>query len=220
MPTPTLEEYLETIYKLAQKGAVRPTQVADSIGVSGPTVTATLRRLETQGLVERTPDGGVLLSDDGLRSALDIVRRHRIAERFLVDVLGLDIGEAHEDACLLEHALSPRVLLALEQYLDSPEVCPHGYPIPASDGSVAAVNGRPLSDLVQGESAVVLQIAEDDDAVLSYLASLGLLPGTKVTVLETAPFGGPLVVEVGDSRPALAREIAALVLVNSPGPGS
>ena len=220
MPTATLEEYLETIYKLAQKGAVRPTQVADSIGVSGPTVTATLRRLETQGLVERTPDGGVLLSDDGLRSALDIVRRHRIAERFLVDVLGLDIGEAHEDACLLEHALSPRVLLALEQYLDSPEVCPHGYPIPASDGSVAAVNGRPLSDLVQGESAVVLQIAEDDDAVLSYLASLGLLPGTKVTVLETAPFGGPLVVEVGDSRPALAREIAALVLVNSPGPGS
>ena len=220
MPTATLEEYLETIYKLAQKGAVRPTQVADSIGVSGPTVTATLRRLETQGLVERTPDGGVLLSDDGLCSALDIVRRHRIAERFLVDVLGLDIGEAHEDACLLEHALSPRVLLALEQYLDSPEVCPHGYPIPASDGSVAAVNGRPLSDLVQGESAVVLQIAEDDDAVLSYLASLGLLPGTKVTVLETAPFGGPLVVEVGDSHPALAREIAALVLVNSPGPGS
>lgn len=220
MPTATLEEYLETIYKLAQKGAVRPTQIADFVGVSGPTVTATLRRLEAQCLVERAPDGGVLLTDAGLRSALDIVRRHRIAERFLVDVLGLDMSEAHEDACLLEHALSPRVLLALEEYLDSPDVCPHGYPIPASDGSVATVHGRPLSDLVQGESAVVLQIAEDDGAVLSYLEGLGLVPGKQVTVVEVAPFNGPLVVEVENSRPALAREIAARVLVDSPVPGS
>lgn len=220
MPSDTLEEYLETIYKLAQKGPVRPTQIAESIGVSGPTVTATLRRLEALELAERSSDGGVLLTKEGLRTALDIVRRHRIAERFLVDVLGLDVSEAHEDACLLEHALSPRVLAALEEYLDSPQVCPHGHPIPSSDGSIASVQGTPLCDLERGERGVVLQIDEDDDAVLSYLAELGLLPGVQVVVLETAPFGGPLVVEVGDTRPALAREIAALVLVDVGNPVS
>jgi len=214
MPTETLEEYLETIYKLAEKGPVRPTQVAEAMEVSGPTVTATLRRLESRALVTRASDGAVVLTAEGRRVALDVVRRHRIAERFLVDVLGFDIGEVHEDACRLEHALSARVLAALEEYLDNPDVCPHGYPIPASDGSIATVHGKPLSDLAQGERATVLQIAEDDEAVLSYLTGLGLLPGAEVEVLETAPFGGPLVVEVGDAHPALAREIAAYVLVS------
>ena len=217
MPTSTLEEYLEAIYKLGQKGPVRPTQVAEAVGVSGPTVTATLRRLEARELVTRTPDGEVVLTERGLQSSLDIVRRHRIAERFLVDVLGLDLSEAHEDACLLEHALSPRVLAALETYLSSPAVCPHGYPIPTSDGNVAAVNGKPLCELERGESGIVLQVAEDDAAVLSYLASLGLLPGARVTVVDAAPFEGPLVVEVGGSRPAIAREIAAFVLMGGEG---
>lgn len=212
MPTPTLEEYLETIYKLSQKGPVHPTQIAGAIGVSGPTITATLRRLEAQGFTAR--DGNVIsLTESGLASALDIVRRHRISERFLVDVLGLDLDAAHEDACLLEHALSPRVLLALEEYLDSPDVCPHGHPIPASDGSVATVVGRPLSSLGAGERATVLQLAEDDDAVLSYLTSLGLIPGEPVSVIEVAPFGGPLLIRIGDATSAVARDMAALVLV-------
>lgn len=212
MPTPTLEEYLETIYKLSQKGPVHPTQIAGSIGVSGPTITATLRRLEAQGFTTR--DGNVVsLTESGLSGAIDIVRRHRISERFLVDVLGLDLGEAHEDACLLEHALSPRVLSALEAYLDSPAMCPHGHPIPASDGSVATVLGRPLSSLGAGERAAVLQLAEDDDAVLSYLTSLGLTPGESVSVIEVAPFGGPLLIKIGETTSAVARDMAALVLV-------
>lgn len=214
MPTPTLEEYLETIYKLSGKGAVRPTQIADSVGVSGPTITATLRRLEAQGYTTR--QGNVVsLTEKGLANALDIVRRHRISERFLVDVLGLDLDEAHEDACLLEHALSPRVLGALEEYLDSPKVCPHGHPIPTSDGTVAVVVGRPLSGLGAGERADVLQIAEDDDAVLTYLTDLGLSPGRSVSVLEVAPFGGPLLIRIGDTTSAVARDMAALVLVAS-----
>jgi DtxR family Mn-dependent transcriptional regulator len=212
MPTPTLEEYLEIIYKLSQKAPVRPTQIADAIGVSGPTVTATLKRLEVQGLTLR--EGNVVsLTPDGLSAALDIVRRHRISERFLVDVLGLDLDEAHEDACLLEHALSPRVLLALERYLESPELCPHGHPIPTSDGSVATVVGRPLSECSKGESTLVIQVAEDDDAVLSYLANLGLLPGRSVRVVEVAPFGGPLLIDIGGIVSAVAREMAARVLV-------
>jgi DtxR family Mn-dependent transcriptional regulator len=212
VPTPTLEEYLETIYKLSQRGAVRPTQIAEAIGVSGPTVTVTLRRLEAQGLTTREGND-ISFTDEGLRQALDVVRRHRVAERFLVDVLGLGLDEAHEDACLLEHALSPRVMAALETYLDNPDVCPHGHPIPGSDGSISTVSGTPLSELSGGDQCSVLQLSEDDDAILSYLANLGLTPGTSVSVREVSPFGGPLLLDIAGSQCAIAREMAERVLV-------
>jgi DtxR family Mn-dependent transcriptional regulator len=212
MPTATLEEYLETIYKLSQDGPAKPTQIAEEIGVSGPTVTNTLKRLEAAGLVRREGTD-VLLTDEGRAHSLDIVRRHRIAERFLVDVLGIDWHDVHEDACLLEHALSPRVLAALEVYLDNPEVCPHGHPIPAADGTVRTVAGVALSTVSAGSDVVVVQVAENDEAVLAYLQEVGLKPGAGVRVVEVAPFGGPLLVEVGERQLPLAREIAALVLV-------
>jgi DtxR family transcriptional regulator, Mn-dependent transcriptional regulator len=216
MPTSTLEEYLEAIYKLSQHGPVRPTQVADSVGVSGPTVTATLRRLEAHGLVTR--DGTkVVLTAEGLARSLDIVRRHRIAETFLVDTLGLDWNAAHEEACTLEHALSPRVLAALETFLDNPAVCPHGHPIPNADGSVADLAGRPLCDLSPGNSALVLSVSEDDERVLGYLGDLGLRPGARATVVESAPFQGPLTIEIEGIRTAIAREIARLVTVQPVG---
>ena len=214
MPTATLEEYLEAIYKLAQHGPVRPTQVADSVGVSGPTVTATLRRLEGHGLVVR--DGTkVVLTEEGVKRSLDIVRRHRIAETFLVDTLGLDWNAAHEEACILEHALSPRVLMALESFLENPAVCPHGHPIPAADGSFIDVSGVPLCDVVAGASATVLAVAEDDEKILGYLGDLGLRPGARATVVEVAPFQGPLTVEIDGIRTAIAREVARLVTVDA-----
>ena len=212
MPTPTLEEYLETIYKLSQRGPVHPTQIAEAVGVSGPTVTATLRRLETQGLTSRRGNE-VSLTAEGLAQSLDVVRRHRLSERFLVDTLGLELNEAHEDACLLEHALSPRVLEALERFLDNPSVCPHGHPIPGSDGTMSAVVGTPLSDVAVGERCLVLQLAEDDDEVLSYLTGVGLRPGRSLLVREVAPFGGPLLLDVEGSTTAIARDMAERVLV-------
>jgi len=212
VPTATLEEYLEAIYKLAQHGAVRPTQVAEWVGVSGPTVTATLRRLEAHGLIVR--DGTkVVLTEEGARRSLDIVRRHRIAETFLVKTLGLDWNAAHEEACLLEHALSPRVLTALETFLENPSVCPHGHPIPGADGTVVAIGGVPLCDITSGLTATVLSVAEDDEKILGYLGELGLRPGAQARVIEVAPFQGPLTVEIAGSRTAIAREVARLVTV-------
>jgi DtxR family Mn-dependent transcriptional regulator len=218
MPSATLEEYLETIYKLGQKGPVRPTPIAEYLDVSGPTVTATLKRLESAGLVER--DGSeVLLTQDGMTEAVGIVRRHRIAERFLVDVLGMAWDEAHEDACELEHALSPRVLKALEVYLDNPEVCPHGHPIPDEDGAVADVEGSSLCEFGSGCDVRIVQVAEDDEAMLAYLGSMGMFPGTKVTVCEVAPFKGPLMVEIDGSTYALGREVADRILVTADAAG-
>lgn len=212
MPTAALEEYLEAIYKISEAGPVRPTQIAEAVGVSGPTVTATLKRLEAQGFVGRMGTE-VVLTDEGVRRALDIVRRHRVAETFLVDALGLDWDVAHEEACVLEHALTPRVLEALEAFLDNPASCPHGHPIPGADGSVRTVEGFPLSDVTVGCSAMVVRVDERDEAVLGYLGQLGLRPGVLAKVVEAAPFAGPLTVEVDGGRTAIAREIARLVTV-------
>lgn len=212
MPSPTLEEYLETIYKLALEGPVRPTQIAESMGVSGPTVTATLKRLESRGLIIRQGTE-VVLTDEGRASSVNIVRKHRIAERFLVDALGLDWQAAHEDACLLEHAMSTRVVEALERYLDNPDVCPHGHPIPSADGSVIAAAGTSLSQLETGHSAVVLRVAEDEQ-ILGYLDSLGLRPGALVSVIGAEPFNGPLTIRTDVGTRPLSRDVARYVIVS------
>ncbi len=213
MPTATLEAYLEAIYRISEDGPVRPTHIAEAVGVSGPTVTATLRRLESRGLVTRSGTS-VLLTDEGRAAAIDIVRRHRVAETFLVNTLGLDWNEAHEEASVLEHALSPKVLEALETFLDNPANCPHGHPIPSRDGSILQpVAGQPLCDVPVGVSAEVLRVAENDDRILRYLGSLGLRPGAAVEIVERAPFDGPVTVQVGTLRTAIAREVAALVTV-------
>ncbi len=213
MPSATLEEYLEAIYKLAERGPVRPGQLAEAMAVSAPTVTATLGRLQAASLIDR-PDGGVELTLQGRQAALDIVRRHRLAERFLVDVLGLAWDEVHDEACQLEHALSPRVQHALEEFMNNPEVCPHGHPIPAADGSIAVIEGSPLCDTAAGEDVEIVRIEDEDGELLAYLSSLGMFPGTTVRVCEIAPFKGPLLVEVGSARYALGRDVAEKIVVS------
>lgn len=212
MPSATLEEYLEAIYKLSERGDVRPTQLAEALGVSGPTVTATLRRLLGAGLIER-PGGGVALTPAGREQALSILRRHRLSERFLADVLGLPWDVVHEEACRLEHALSPLVQKALEEYMDNPEVCPHGYPIPRSDLSIAKLDGNPLAEHAAGERVEVLRVAEDDESLLTYLSSLGLFPGVVVAIDEVSPFEGPFLLTVRRNTFALGRDIAGKVIV-------
>lgn len=212
MESATAEEYLEVIYKLSREEAVRPSKIASALGVAAPTVTSQLKRLEAKGLLTR-PHGRVKLTGEGEARALSVVRSHRLSERFLTDVLGIPVDEAHDEACKWEHALSPRVQQALEEFLQMPDVCPHGHPIPAADGTVGTVHGHQLTDSLPGDAVRVVQVAEDDDALLSYLTSLGLLPGTVLRVVDVAPFHGPLLVEVGGSQYALGREVAAQIVV-------
>jgi DtxR family Mn-dependent transcriptional regulator len=216
MPTPTLEEYVEAIYKLAEAGPVRPSAVASAMGVSAPTVTATLRRLASNGLVTRE-SGAVVLTADGIRLALSILRRHRLAERLLVDVLGLPWEDVHEEACMLEHAMSPRVQDALEAFLDEPDVCPHGHPIPSSDLSMEPTTGTPLSQAKSSESVRVVSIDERDDAAVNDAARLGLLPGTRLTVSKEGDAEGAVVVETSLGRHRIKRSTAQRIDVVSAG---
>jgi len=210
------DEYLEAIFKL-QRGEAPVTvkRLAEELGVSPPSVSEMLSRLRTSGLVRVPGDAGVQLTENGEREGASLVRRHRLSERFLVDYLGMPWDAVHDEACKLEHVLSPEVEARLAEQLGDPRTCPHGHVIPEEDGSLVEEELRPLSDFAVGEAGVIGCIAEESGDFLRYLASLGLLPDTPVEVESVAPFGGPLLVRVAGSQYALGREVAGKILVRA-----
>ena len=153
--TQSAEEYLEAIFKL-QRGAepVTVKRLADELGVAPPSVSEMLGRLRAAGLVEEPAEGrGIALTEEGNVEGATLVRRHRLSERFLVDYLDMPWDAVHEEACKLEHVLSPEVEARLAEQLGNPLTCPHGHVIPAEDGSLPDQDLRPLSGLEPGESA-------------------------------------------------------------------
>ena len=213
--TQSAEEYLEAIFKL-QRGPdpVTVKRLAMELAVSPPSVSEMIGRLRAAGLVEEPAEGrGITLTADGAAEGAALVRRHRLSERFLVDYLDMPWDAVHEEACKLEHVLSPEVEARLAEQLGNPLTCPHGHVIPGEDGTLAEVDLRPLSGLEPGDEAVISCIAEEKSDLLRYLASLGLLPDTPVLVESVAPFNGPLLVRVGGSQYALGREVTDKIMV-------
>lgn len=212
--TQSTEEYVETIFKLEREGrSVTIKRLADELGVSSPSASEMVRRLRAAGLVSEPEGRGVRLSPQGELEGARLVRRHRLSERFLVDYLDMPWDAVHEEACKLEHVLSPEVEARLAEHLGHPRTCPHGHPIPDEDGSLVEERLRSLADLEPGEEGVISRITREDGDLLRYLGSLGLVPGTRVAVQSIAPFGGPLLVRVGASRYALGREVAGEILL-------
>lgn len=214
MATEKKQDYLVTIYKQQKAGEeARSSRIAESMGVSAAAVTDMLKRLQAAGDVERTPDGGVILTHQGEAMALSTVRKHRIVERFLTDIIGLPWERAHAEAEALEHVLSSEVEAGLERLLDNPETCPHGHPIPEADGTLAETESIGLDLLPVGECGWVSSVTEESGEMLRYLASLGITPDTEICVKEEAPFRGPLLVSVRGAIYALGRDIAEKISV-------
>jgi DtxR family Mn-dependent transcriptional regulator len=216
MPTTeSIQEYLEAIYKLQQREhPVRTSKLAAALGVAHASATEMTKRLAANGYVNRAEGVGVCLTAMGREEALKTVRRHRLVERFLTDVLGLPWDRVHEEACRFEHVVSDEVEDGLEKLLGNPDTCPHGYPIPSREGTVESYEEAvPLDEVAAGTKAKVLAVEEEDPKMLAYLASLGLLPKVTLKVAEVAPFGGPILVEAAGARYALGREVASKVLV-------
>ena len=208
-PSQTIEDYLVTIYRLAVggDGAVLGTQLAEQLGVAPASVTEMVARLRAGGLV--APGRHIQLSESGLAMARTLVSRHRLAERFLVDMLGFGWEEVHEEAHRLEHAMSPRVTERLAALLGHPETCPHGHPIMEGDAVEPDLVLVPLSRLAQGSPAVVRRIAHEDRALLAELSRLGIALGTRVRVQRA---GAPLAVAIEGEERAVEPEVAAEVL--------
>jgi len=214
VPSETIEEYLETIYKLEQEvSPVATSALAERLDLSPASVSEMMRKLAQQELVLYEPYRGVSLTEDGKRTALRLIRRHRLWERFLTDLLGLDWDVVHEEACRLEHAASDLVTERLAEVLERSETCPHGHPIPTTQGEVAVEATKPLAELEPGEKGLVQYIVEEGGDLLRYLKDLGLVPEATVHLEAKAPFEGPLSVRVEGEQHIVGKRAASLVMV-------
>jgi DtxR family Mn-dependent transcriptional regulator len=209
----TTEEYLESICKLSgEQSPVALSALADHLGISSVSANEMIKKLVARGLVTYEPYKGVRLTAEGQTQALRVIRRHRLWERFLADVLGLPWDRVHEEACQLEHATSSLVEEKLAQFLDEPETCPHGHPVAGAD-CCHGEEGLLLSEMEPGQRAVILCVAEHDADLLRYLAELELRPQVVIEVEEVAPFDGPLTVRIGESHRVIGRQVASQVTV-------
>lgn len=207
-----MEDYLEEIKRLEEdEERVTATVIARTLEVSLPSASEMLKRLASEGYLERGKDGAILLTPEGRRLAHTMLRRHRLVECLLVDKLGMEWHEVHGEAHKIEHAISARVEEAMAKALDYPDYCPHGHPICPVDLREL----RRLSDLEVGDGGTVAQISEVKEDVLPYLDSLGVRPGVHVSVKDIAPMEGPIAIDTPAGVASLGRELASLVRVTA-----
>lgn len=211
-------ESLKALYRSTRDGSdARTGDLAEALGVSAATVTALFKRLAARGLVSHEPYRGASLTPAGRRAAVAAIRRHRITERFLADMLGYPWNEADRLATTFEHELPQEVEDRLFVALDRPQTCPHGFPIPSPEGAEIP-KLPPLYDLEPGDRAVIAVPGSTDPAVVQFLDTLGLRPGVVVEVREKHPFDGPIVVRVGDHDRTLGEKVARQIYVSRDAP--
>ena len=218
-----VEDYLKAIYDLERVGAPAATNdIADRLAISPASVSGMVRRLAEQGLITHEPYKGVRLTGDGRRAALRTLRRHRILECYLTEVLGYEWDGVHAEAEQLEHAASEELIERMAAALGHPSQDPHGAPIPTRDGRVEEAYLRTLADVGPGERVRVRRVQDEDAERLRYLAELGIRPGAMVRILDRAPYDGPIPLWIGagsgGSTRAIGTGLAAQVFVDAAGP--
>jgi DtxR family Mn-dependent transcriptional regulator len=215
MPTPApdltvaVQDYLKAIYVLeSTEERVTTSALARRMGVSAPSATAMTKRLDELGLVERLPYRGVALTDEGRRGALEVLRHHRLLERYLVDRLGLALDEVHAEAEMLEHALSEELEAKIDAELGFPTHDPHGDPIPDRELRLVHGESRSLLDLEPGARGSIARVPDGDSELLRYLGELGIVPDARVARLAQPPSGGPGRDRTASGEHAISRELA------------
>jgi DtxR family Mn-dependent transcriptional regulator len=207
-----IQDYLKELYKLNAAGErATTTALARRLEVSPPSVTSMIKKLAELGLVEHMPYRGATLTPAGERTALEVVRHHRLIEQYLAQTLGLPLEALHAEADRLEHALSEELEAHIDRTLGYPTHDPHGDPIPDANLRIAEREIRPLATLESGDEATIRRVPDDDRDLLRYLIKLHLTPGRRVRVTGIEPFGGPFTVSVGKSRHPISRELAGLI---------
>ena len=212
---PAFEEYCECIFELQEDDVdVIQARIVERLGVSRPAVSEMIRRLETERLIA-VEANTIRLTTSGASLAQQVVRRHRLAERFLTDVLGLSWAEAHHEAGRWEHVMSTKVEVAMDRLLGSPTTCPHGNPIPGSH--YEAPDSRRLVDLGVGDTFTVSRIPEELEftpGLLDFLEGASLLPGKIGTVTASSP-DGTMTVEVAGSHVGVGAFASSRILVTA-----
>jgi DtxR family Mn-dependent transcriptional regulator len=213
--TNTMRNYLADIYRLSQGGSwVSTTTLAQTIEVSPPAVARMVKRLDRLELLEHLPYQGVKLTPIGTHAALLGIRRHRLIERFLVDILGFGWHEVHDEADLLQDGVNQKIEDRIDEVLGHPSRCPHGEPIPSRDGMLPQLDDLPLVVVSPGTQGRVSRIKTHDPDKLQYLASLNLLPGTAYKLISRQPFNGPIRLAIaGRGEQVIGGELAAAIWV-------
>jgi DtxR family Mn-dependent transcriptional regulator len=217
--TAAVEDYLKAIYQLGDEepeaGAVTGQRIAERLGVAAPSVTNMVKRLSELGLVRHERYRGIELTEAGERIALEVVRHHRLLERYLVEALGFSWDEVHDEAERLEHHISEALEARIAAALGEPTVDPHGDPIPDLNGTVSDVPVTSLGDLDVGQTALIRRVSNRDPELLRYLEQLDIRPGMSVALLEALPFDGPLRIRVDGREHVIGRPLAAAVQVET-----
>lgn len=208
------QDYLKALYALGLEGpSVTTSSLAERLGVSAPSVTNMLGRLADEDLVRHAPRAGARLTARGRTQALALIRRHRILETFLVRVLGLDWSDVHEDAEVLEHHVSDRVLEALDRLVGHPAEDPHGHAIPDRDGHMPRRALVPLAELGRGASGTVRELRDRDRPRMARWKEAGLVPGATVRVAEVRRLDDVMELDVDGRRLVTGSEGVDGVLV-------
>jgi DtxR family transcriptional regulator, Mn-dependent transcriptional regulator len=207
-----IQDYLKEIYKLQASGERATTSaIAKQLGVAPSSATSMVKKLAVLGLAEHAPYRGVELTAAGRQIALEVIRHHRLLEQYLAETLGLGIDAVHAEADRLEHVLSEELEARIDKALGYPTHDPHGDPIPDAELNVERARLRSLETLAPGEEATVRRVPDGDAALLRYLTKLALVPGRRVKMGRSEPFGGPLTVTVAGTDHAISRELAGLI---------
>ena len=210
-----IENYLQAIYKLTEQDErIVPTKLAEAMSVSVATAVGTLKRLTAQGMVVNAGNGKeITLTTKGKELAESVVRRHRLAERMLVEIIGLEWHKAHREAHRLEHAISPEVESRLLQVLGYPGTNPFGRPIPGYASKPVPM--RPMGKAQEGETVKVQQVPEEDMSLLAFFDSNNLKPGVEVTIKESAAFKGTITLQIDDADVVLGMDVAQKIMVTA-----
>jgi DtxR family Mn-dependent transcriptional regulator len=208
--TPAEDEYLQTIFWLEEAGLpITGANVARALQVAPPTVHEMVGRLEADGYITRDTDRSLVFTDDGREHAAGVVRRHRLIERFLTDVLGIPWDEVHEEAERLEHAMSPVLEERMLAAIGDARTCPHGHPIAAGGREP----GVPLADVEEGASVRILRFENEAEDLLHYLKDAGLAPGLEGTVVSSGD--DDVAIDSGGDRHSVTRSVAETVSVTA-----
>ena len=211
--TAPVEDYLKAIYTIGRgTGAAATNEIAQRLALAPASVSGMVRRLADQGLLAYERYHGVKLTETGRRAALRTLRRHRVIEAYLAQALGYPWDGVHAEAERLEHAASDELVDRMAVTMGEPEFDPHGAPIPTRDGAVDETEYTSLAELAVGTPGVVVRVADEDPAMLRYLAELSVVPGKRVTVKARAPYGGPITLVVGRAEISVGPALAAHVL--------
>lgn len=208
------EDYLETIFHLiSEEGCAATQKIAEHLAISPASVSENLIKMTQNKLIKYSPYHGAKLTRKGKRLALDIVRRHRLAEQFLVKKLGISWEESHREAHQFEHGISKLTGEQMDKALGRPKTCPHGNPIPDARGKIKQAPSYPLTCLGKNDQAKIIKITDEELKLLHYLATLGLMPETILFIQEKAPFKGPIIIRVGRATYAIGRTVAKSIWV-------